>query len=151
MTQARLASHHTSCWINRGFISDLPHPLSPSPHPLPQPCYISMTAGFHSDCRGWDQHRSAPPDNSEEGANKRRPGRPRKRPLPPAPSSPKHSSAVSPDLFPCHGHGADGREGGARPEDQGPERSREKQAAELESHARKRKKRKHGDSPYHQR
>lgn len=143
MTQAGLASRHTSCWINRGFISDTPPPHPPS-------CYISMTAGLHNDWRGWDQHRSTAPDNNEEGVNKRRPGRPRKRPLPSALSSPKHSSAVppvSPDLFPCHSHGADGREGGARREDQGPERSRE----ELESHARKRKKRKHGDSPYHQR
>ncbi|CAG11847.1 unnamed protein product [Tetraodon nigroviridis] len=106
-------------------------------------------AGLHSAWRGWDQHRSTAPDNSEEEVNKRRPGRPRKRPLPSAFSTPQHSSAVppvSPDLFPCHSHGADGREGGARQEDRGPERSRE----ELESRARKRKKRKHGDSPYHQ-
>lgn len=135
--------------------SHLSHFLS-DPAPAP-PAYISMAAGFHGDWRGWDQHRSAAPDN-EEGVNKRRPGRPRKRPPPSALSSPKHSSTVppvSPDLLPCRSHGADGREGGARQGERGPEKSRggsvARQAAELESHARKRKKRKHGDSPYHQR
>ncbi|XP_075965040.1 uncharacterized protein LOC142969202 isoform X2 [Anarhichas minor] len=109
-------------------------------------------AGLQGDSRSRGQQKTVPTPDSVAGGGKRRPGRPRKHPLPSTVSSPMHSSAApsmsSPDLLP--GHNRDWREVG------GPERDRGgdtvQQVTELELQARKKRgrKRKHGDSPCHQ-
>ncbi|XP_056299852.1 histone-lysine N-methyltransferase ASH1L-like isoform X2 [Pseudoliparis swirei] len=109
-------------------------------------------AGLQGDSRCRGQQNSVPTSDSVAAGGKRRPGRPRKHPLPSTVSSLVHSSAApsmaSPDLLP--GHNRDGREVG------GPERERGgdtgQQVTELELQARKKRgrKRKHGDSPCHQ-
>ncbi|KAM9353478.1 uncharacterized protein ABDE67_005854 [Symphorus nematophorus] len=114
-------------------------------------------AGLQGDSRSRGQQKSVP---TADGKNKRRPGRPRKHPLPSTVSSPTHSSAApsvsSPDCLPGLGHNRDGREVGGRKEERGPERDRGGdtmlQVTELELQARRKRgrKRKHGDSPCHQ-
>ncbi|XP_031155218.2 histone-lysine N-methyltransferase ASH1L-like isoform X1 [Sander lucioperca] len=115
-------------------------------------------SGLQGDSRSRGQQKSVPTPDGMAGKNKRRPGRPRKHPLPSTVSSPTHSSAApsmsSPDLLP--GHNRDGREGGGRKEERGPERDRRgdmvQQVTELELQARRKRgrKRKHGDSLCHQ-
>lgn len=155
MTQPRLVSPHTSCWLNH-WSTSVSFPLWP--HPLP---HILLTTGLQGDWRSRGQRKSMPIQHSVEGINKRRPGRPRKNPLPSTVSSPTHLSAdpsmLPPDLLPGHSHNRDEREVGGRKEERGPERDRGgdtvQQVTELELQAtRKRgRKRKHGDSPCHQR
>ncbi|XP_074509668.1 uncharacterized protein LOC141778977 [Sebastes fasciatus] len=115
-------------------------------------------SGLQGDSRSRGQQKSVPTPDSVAGEKKRRPGRPRKHPLPSTVYSPTHSSAApsmsSPDLLP--GHNRDGREVGGRKEERGPERDRGgdmvQQVTELELQARRKRgrKRKHGDSPCHQ-
>ncbi|XP_045900416.1 histone-lysine N-methyltransferase ASH1L-like isoform X2 [Micropterus dolomieu] len=117
-------------------------------------------AGLQGDSRSRGQQKTAPTPDSVAGKKKRRPGRPRKHPLPSTVSSPMHSSAApsmsSPDLLPAYSHNRDGREVGGRKEERGPERDRRgdtvQQVTELELQARRKRgrKRKHGDSPCHQ-
>ncbi|XP_063734659.1 histone-lysine N-methyltransferase ASH1L-like isoform X2 [Eleginops maclovinus] len=112
--------------------------------------------GLQGDSRSRGQQKNVPTLDSVAGGKKRRPGRPRKNPLPSAVSSPTHSSAApfvsSNDHLP--GHNRDGREAVGSKE--GPERERGgdtiQQVTELELQARrkKRQKRKHGDSPCQQ-
>ncbi|XP_029307909.1 histone-lysine N-methyltransferase ASH1L-like isoform X2 [Cottoperca gobio] len=114
--------------------------------------------GLQGDSRSRAQHKSVPTLDSMAGGKKRRPGRPRKNPLPSTVSSPTHISASpsmsSTDHLP--GHNRDGREVGGRKEERGPERDRGgdtvQQVTELELQARRKRgrKRKHGDSPCHQ-
>ncbi|KAL7393445.1 hypothetical protein ABVT39_010995 [Epinephelus coioides] len=115
-------------------------------------------AGLQGDSRSRGQQKSVPTPDGVAGKNKRRPGRPRKHPLPSTASSPTHSSAApsmsSPDLLP--GHSRDGRELGGRKDERGPERDKGgdsvQQVTELELQAKRKRgrKRKHGDSPCHQ-
>ncbi|KAM8735234.1 uncharacterized protein AB9X84_023744 isoform 3-T8 [Acanthopagrus schlegelii] len=117
-------------------------------------------AGLQGDSRSLGLQKSVPTSDSVAGKNKRRPGRPRKHPLPTTVSSPTHSSAApsmsSPDLLPGHGHNRDGREVGGRKEERGPERDRGGDTAqqvtdfELQARRKRGRKRKHGDSPCHQ-
>ncbi|KAF3839717.1 hypothetical protein F7725_018434 [Dissostichus mawsoni] len=112
--------------------------------------------GLQGDSRSRGQQKNVPTLDSVAGGKKRRPGRPRKNPLPSAVSSPTHSSAApfvsSNDHSP--GHNRDGRE--AIGSKEGPERERGgdtiQQVTEVELQARrkKRQKRKHGDSPCQQ-
>ncbi|XP_042345110.1 histone-lysine N-methyltransferase ASH1L-like isoform X2 [Plectropomus leopardus] len=112
--------------------------------------------GLQGDSRSRGQRKSVPMPDGVAGKNKRRPGRPRKRPLPSAASSPTHSapSMSSPDLLP--GHSRDGREVKGRREERAPERDRGgdtvQQVTESELQARRKRgrKKKHGDSPCHQ-
>nr|XP_046254539.1 histone-lysine N-methyltransferase ASH1L-like isoform X2 [Scatophagus argus] len=116
--------------------------------------------GLQGDSRSSGQQKSVPTPVSVAGKNKRRPGRPRKHPLPSTVSSPTHSSAApsmsSPDILPGHSHNRDGREAGGRKDERVPERDRGgdivQQVTELELQARRKRgrKRKHGDSPCHQ-
>lgn len=165
MTQPRVASPHTSCWLNHWSTSvSFPlchlHPTFPSC--LPLSLSISTTAGLQGDSRSRGQHKSVPTPDSVEVKNKRRPGRPRKHPLPSTLSSPTHSSAAppmsSPDLLPGYNHSRDGREVGGRREERESERDLEgndtvQQVTESELQAKRKRgrKRKHGDSPCHQR
>ncbi|XP_028281040.1 histone-lysine N-methyltransferase ASH1L-like isoform X2 [Parambassis ranga] len=118
-------------------------------------------AGLQGDTRSRGQQKSVPTPDSSAVKNKRRPGRPRKHPLPSTVSSPTHSSATpsmsSPDLMPGYSHSRDGREVGGRKEEIVPERGRGggdtvQQVTELELQAKRKRgrKRKHGDSPCHQ-
>ncbi|XP_035527773.1 histone-lysine N-methyltransferase ASH1L-like isoform X1 [Morone saxatilis] len=117
-------------------------------------------AGLQGDSRSRGQQKSVPAPDSVAGKHKRRPGRPRKYPLPSTVSSPTHSSAApsmsSPDLLPGHSHNRDGREVGGRKDEIVPERDRGgdtvQQVTELELQAKRKRgrKRKHGDSPCHQ-
>lgn len=126
------------------------------------PFSISTTAGLQGDSRSRGQQKSVPTPDSVEVKNKRRPGRPRKHPLPSTLSSPTHSSAAppmsSPDLLPEYSHSRDGREVGGRREERGPERDRggndtvqQVTESELQAKRKRGRKRKHGDSPCHQR
>ncbi|XP_042279471.1 histone-lysine N-methyltransferase ASH1L-like isoform X1 [Thunnus albacares] len=118
-------------------------------------------AGLQGDSRSRGQQKSVPTPDSVEVKNKRRPGRPRKHPLPSTLSSPTHSSAAppmsSPDLLPGYSHSRDGREVGGRREERGPERDRggndtvqQVTESELQAKRKRGRKRKHGDSPCHQ-
>ncbi|XP_022612455.1 histone-lysine N-methyltransferase ASH1L isoform X1 [Seriola dumerili] len=118
-------------------------------------------AGLQGDSRSRGQQKSVPTPDSVAVKNKRRPGRPRKHPLPFTVSSPTHSSAApsmsSLDLLPGHSHSREGREvGGRKEEERAPERDgggdTVQQVTELELQARRKRgrKRKHGDSPCHQ-
>ncbi|XP_071061988.1 uncharacterized protein [Pseudochaenichthys georgianus] len=112
--------------------------------------------GLQGDSRSRGQQKNVPTLDSVAGGKKRRPGRPRKNPLPSAASPPTHSSAApfvsSNDQLP--GHNRDGRE--AIGSKEGPVRERGgdtiQQVTEVELQARrkKRQKRKHGDSPCQQ-
>ncbi|KAI4811920.1 hypothetical protein KUCAC02_014784 [Chaenocephalus aceratus] len=112
--------------------------------------------GLQGDSRSRGQQKNVPTLDSVAGGKKRRPGRPRKNPLPSAASPPTHSSAApfvsSNDQLP--GHNRDGRE--AIGSKEGPVRERggdtTQQVTEVELQARrkKRQKRKHGDSPCQQ-
>lgn len=145
---------HLSHFLSDTYIPPASLCLTPS-----LPLSISMTAGLQGDSRSRGQQKSVPTPDSIAGKNKRRPGRPRKHPLPSTVSSPTHSSAApsmsSPDLLP--GHNRDGREVGVRKEERGPERDRRgdmvQQVTELELQARRKRgrKRKHDDSLCHQR
>ncbi|KAM6910615.1 uncharacterized protein FYW49_012557 [Xenentodon cancila] len=117
-------------------------------------------AGLQGDSRSRGQQKSVPaPDSVVK--NKRRPGRPRKHPLPSTASSPTHSSATpprsSPDFLPARSHNRDGREAGGRKEDAALERGgggggTKQQVTELELQAKSKRgrKRKHSDSSYYQ-
>ncbi|XP_034063918.1 histone-lysine N-methyltransferase ASH1L-like isoform X3 [Gymnodraco acuticeps] len=112
--------------------------------------------GLQGDSRSRGQQKNVPTLDSVAGGKKRRPGRPRKNPLPSAVSPPTHSSAApfvsSNDQLP--GHNRDSRE--AIGSKEGPVRERGgdtiQQVTEVELQARrkKRQKRKHGDSPCQQ-
>ncbi|XP_068998827.1 histone-lysine N-methyltransferase ASH1L-like isoform X1 [Embiotoca jacksoni] len=115
-------------------------------------------AGLQGDSRSRRQQKTVPTPESVAVKNKRRPGRPRKHPLPSAVSSPTHSSATpsmsSPDLLPGYSHN---RDVGVRKEERVPERDQgggdtAQQVTELELQAKRKRgrKRKHGDSPCHQ-
>ncbi|KAM7383427.1 hypothetical protein PAMP_003079 [Pampus punctatissimus] len=119
-------------------------------------------SGLQGDSRSQGQQKSVPTADSVEVKNKRRPGRPRKHPLPSTLSSPTHSSAAptmsSPDFLPGYSHSRDGREVGGRREDRVPERDRGgndtavQQVTEsvLQAKRKRRRKKKHSDSPCHQ-
>lgn len=117
-------------------------------------------SGLQGDSRSWSQQKNVPTTDSVAVKNKRRPGRPRKHPLPSAVSSPTHSPSApfmsSPELLPGHSHNRDGREVGGRKEERGPEKDggveSVQQVTELELQAKRKRgrKRKHGDSPCHQ-
>ncbi|KAG7237696.1 hypothetical protein INR49_032142 [Caranx melampygus] len=117
-------------------------------------------AGLQGDSRSRGQQKSVPAPDSVAVKNKRRPGRPRKHPLPFTASSPTHSSAApsmsSLDLLPGRNQSREGREVGGRKDERAPERDgggdTVQQVTELELQARRKRgrKRKHGDSPCHQ-
>lgn len=167
MTQPRLASPHTSCRLNHRSTSvSFPlhhlHPTLPSCLRLPPPLVISMTSGLQGDSRSRGQQKSVPTSDSAALKNKRRPGRPRKHPLPSSVSSPAHLSATpsmsSPEILPGHSHVRDEREVGGRTEERLPERDRgggdtaqQVTESELQAKRKRGRKRKHSDSPCHQR
>uniref|UniRef100_A0A665VV76 Histone-lysine N-methyltransferase ASH1L n=1 Tax=Echeneis naucrates TaxID=173247 RepID=A0A665VV76_ECHNA len=117
-------------------------------------------AGLQGDSRSQGQQKSVPTAASVAVKNKRRPGRPRKHPLPFTVSSPTHPSAApsmsSLDLLPGHSHNRDGREVGGSKVERGPERDggsdkvQQGTALELQARRKRGRKRKHGDSPCHQ-
>nr|XP_020462817.1 histone-lysine N-methyltransferase ASH1L isoform X2 [Monopterus albus] len=117
-------------------------------------------AGLQGDSRSRGQQKSVPTLDNVEVKNKRRPGRPRKHPLPSVVPSPTCSfsapSKSSPDLLPGHSHNRDERLVGGRKEERELGRDRGgdtvQQVTELELQARRKRgrKRKHGDSPHHQ-
>ncbi|AWO96551.1 putative histone-lysine N-methyltransferase ASH1L-like [Scophthalmus maximus] len=115
-------------------------------------------AGLQGDPRSRGQQKSVPTSDSMAVKNKRRPGRPRKHPLPFTVPSPTHLSAPpsmsSLDLLP--GHNRDGREVGGRKDerlsgrDQGGNTMQRVTEVELQARKKRGRKRKHGDSPCHQ-
>lgn len=150
MTQPRLASHHTSCRLNHlsTSVSFPLHRVRPSPPPS------SMTAGLQGDSRSPGQHKTVPTPDSAAGGGKRRPGRPRKHPLPSAMSSASHSSAAAlrvspPDLLPERNR--DGRDVGGPERDRGGDTAQQVTELELQARKKRGRKRKHGESPCHQR
>ncbi|KAK2844625.1 hypothetical protein Q5P01_011284 [Channa striata] len=117
--------------------------------------------GLQGDSRSQGQQKSVPTPDSVAVKNKRRPGRPRKHPLPSTLSSPTlpFSAAPSmsaPSLLPGHTHYRDERDVGGRKEERESERDgggdTVQQVSELELQARRKRgrKRKHADSPCHQ-
>lgn len=168
MTQPRLASPHTSCWLNHWSTSvsfpfcHLHHPSPSASTPPSLPLSVSVTAGLQGDSRSQGQQKRMPTPHSVAVKNKRGPGRPRKHPLPSTVSSPTLTPSAAPsvsssNLLPEHAHYRDEREVGGRKEERGPERNRGgdtvQQVSELELQARRKRgrKRKHGDSPCLQR
>nr|XP_043889944.1 histone-lysine N-methyltransferase ASH1L-like isoform X1 [Solea senegalensis] len=117
-------------------------------------------SGLQGDSRSRGQQKSVPAPDSVTVKSKRRPGRPRKNPLPFTASSPTHLSTApsmsSLDLVSGQNHNTDAREVGGRKEERALERDgggvTVQQVTELELQARKKRgrKRKHGDSPCHQ-
>nr|XP_019948749.1 PREDICTED: histone-lysine N-methyltransferase ASH1L-like isoform X1 [Paralichthys olivaceus] len=117
-------------------------------------------AGLQGDSRSRGQQKSVPRPDSVAVKNKRRPGRPRKHPLPFTVSPPPHPSAApsmsSLDLLPGHNHNRDGQEVGGGKDERLPERDRGGDAvqqvtdSELQARRKRGRKRKHGDSPCHQ-
>ncbi|XP_023820157.1 histone-lysine N-methyltransferase ASH1L isoform X3 [Oryzias latipes] len=117
-------------------------------------------AGLQGDSRSRVQQKSVPTPDCAAGKNKRRPGRPRKHPLPSATSSPTHSSAtpsMSPsDHLPAFIHNRDEREVGGKNAETVSERggghTKQQVTEQLEmlERGKKGRKRKHGDSPCHQ-
>ncbi|MEQ2173809.1 hypothetical protein GOODEAATRI_001285, partial [Goodea atripinnis] len=116
--------------------------------------------GLQGDSRSQGQRRSLPTPDCAAVTNKRGPGRPRKHPLPSAASSPTRSSHATPSMSPgdlVPEVGGDAEE--AVPEktggggDRGGGCNTSQQFTVFESQARRKRgrKRKHGDSPCHQR
>ncbi|XP_029927789.1 histone-lysine N-methyltransferase ASH1L-like isoform X2 [Myripristis murdjan] len=119
------------------------------------------TAGLQGDSRSRGQQKSVPAPDGVTVKKKRRPGRPRKHPLPSPVSSPTHSSAAPPvsstNPLPGHCHNRDGRGVGGRKEERGVERERGggdvvQQVTESVLQAKKKRgrKRKRSGSPCHQ-
>ncbi|XP_076010926.1 uncharacterized protein LOC143003990 isoform X2 [Genypterus blacodes] len=114
-------------------------------------------AGLQGDSRSWGQQKSVPTPDGVPVKTKRRPGRPRKHPLPSAVSSPTHSSS-SPDLVPERSHNREGRDVGGRKEDREPERdiggggdtAHQVTKLVLQAKRKRGRKRKHCDSPCYQ-
>ncbi|KAM9852093.1 uncharacterized protein ACBR49_005203 [Aulostomus maculatus] len=116
--------------------------------------------GLQGDSRSRGQQKSVPTPECMGVKNKRRPGRPRKHPLPSTLSSPTLSSPAPPtssDFLPGCSHNRDGREMGGRQEERGLDRDRGESnimqqvtESELQAKRKRGRKRKHGDSPCHQ-
>ncbi|XP_071751836.2 uncharacterized protein LOC139908882 isoform X1 [Centroberyx gerrardi] len=118
-------------------------------------------AGLQGDSRSRGQQKSVPAPDGVTVKKKRRPGRPRKQPLPSPVSPPTHSSTAppvsSPDLLPGHSHSRDGRGVGGRKEERVAEREQGggdtvQQVTEsvLQAKRKRGRKRKHSDSPCRQ-
>ncbi|XP_037309630.2 histone-lysine N-methyltransferase ASH1L-like isoform X1 [Pungitius pungitius] len=110
-------------------------------------------AGLQGDSRSQGQQKAAPAPDSVSGGGKRRPGRPRKHPLPSTLSSTPRSSAAPrhlspPDLLPEHNRG--GRDAGGPERDRGGDAAQQVTEPELQARRKRGRKRKHGDSPCHQ-
>ncbi|XP_028985830.1 histone-lysine N-methyltransferase ASH1L-like isoform X2 [Betta splendens] len=126
------------------------------------PAWTERREGLQGDSRSQGQQRSLPTPDSAAVKNKRRPGRPRKHPLPSTASSPTlppstAPSMSSPSLLPGHTHYRDERDVGGGKDERGPERDRGGDAtvqqvseSELQAKRKRGRKRKHGDSPCHQ-
>lgn len=149
MSQPRLGSPHTFCCLNLLSTSAL-FPLCHSCPPESRPTTTTTSpapAGLQGDLRNWGQRTSMPTPHCAVVKNKRGPGRPRKHPLP----SPSHAKLAMPlgDLVPE----AEGEAEEVVPEKRGGGGNTAQQVMDLVSQAsRKRgRKRKHGDSPCHQR
>lgn len=148
MTQPRLASPKTFCRLNLSSTSVL--------FPLRHSCTLLLAPppppGLQGDSRSRGQCKSVPTPVK----NKRGPGRPRKHPLPSAVSSPTCSSHATPSMSLADFL----LEAGGRTEEAVPEKrgggggnTVQQQVLDLESQAQRKRgrKRKHGDSPCHQR
>ncbi|XP_028327473.1 histone-lysine N-methyltransferase ASH1L-like isoform X2 [Gouania willdenowi] len=112
--------------------------------------------GLQGYSRSWGQQKRVPTPTSIALKNKRRPGRPRKHPLPSAVPFSTHSAALtvspSPDFLPGHISRRDVREAEGRERERGGRAAVGQQVTDCESQTRKKRgrKRKHGDSPCHQ-
>lgn len=139
-----------------GSVTD-PHlshlPLLEIPHPLfaiTLSLFLSMTAGLQVNSRNWGQQKIVPPPDNVAVTNKRRPGRPRKYPLP-SDESPAHTPSTvmsPPKLLP--GLSRDGTEAEER-RDARAESHQQMSEVELQAKRKKGRKRKHNSSPCHQR
>ncbi|XP_054638887.1 histone-lysine N-methyltransferase ASH1L-like isoform X2 [Dunckerocampus dactyliophorus] len=110
-------------------------------------------AGLQGDSRSRGQLKGVPTAHREDGKNKRRPGRPRKRPLPSALSPP----VPPPDLLPNNNNNNNKSDARGRREGNGPERDgvgvrsvQQVTDSELQAKRKRGRKRKHDASPCHQ-
>lgn len=115
-----------------------------------EPAWIERReAGLQVNSRNWGQQKIVPPPDNVAVTNKRRPGRPRKYPLP-SDESPAHTPSTvmsPPKLLP--GLSRDGTEAEER-RDARAESHQQMSEVELQAKRKKGRKRKHNSSPCHQ-